>query len=72
MKPSVKIVACTIILITLLALSCGSPQSNETPVTYLKCNQLMPVKHRSQERRNGKTRALQRTRLTCCYNGKIP
>jgi hypothetical protein len=32
MKPSVKIIACTIILITLLALSCGSPQSNETPV----------------------------------------
>ena len=32
MKTSVKIVACTIILITLLALSCGSPQSNETPV----------------------------------------
>ena len=32
MKPSVKIIACTIILITLLALSCGSPQGNENPV----------------------------------------
>jgi len=32
MKPSVKIFACTIISITLLAISCGSPQSNETPV----------------------------------------
>lgn len=32
MKPSVKIVASTFILITLLALSCGSPQSNDTLV----------------------------------------
>ena len=32
MKPFVKIVACTIISFTLLALSCGSPQGSETPV----------------------------------------